>query len=234
MEEINIKEVLEFYISKLRILIFITLLVVLAGATYSLVFQKPEYEAMTTLVLTGTTDSSGTSGSDQTVITQNDITLNSKLVATYREVIKSKTVLKEVINNLDLDYTVKELNNMIKVASVAETEMISISVQGMNAPETAKIANELADVFSLKIVDIYNIDNISIIDMAEVPTIPINVNIVKQIVIYFLVGFVLASALVFVMFYFDTTLKDKNQIEKIGLNILCSVPLSQDDGGKRR
>lgn len=234
MEEINIKELLEFYISKLRIIIFITLLVVLAGATYSLVFQKPAYEAMTTLVLTGTTNSSGISGSDQTVITQNDITLNSKLVATYREVIKSKTVLKEVINNLDLDYTVKELNNMIKVASVAETEMISISVQGMNAPETAKIANELADVFSLKIVDIYNIDNISIIDMAEVPTIPINVNIVKQIVIYFLVGFVLASALVFVMFYFDTTLKDKNQIEKIGLNILCSVPLSQDDGGKRR
>lgn len=234
MEDINIKELFGFYISKLRILIFITLLVVLAGAAYSLFFQKPAYESMTTLVLTGTTDSSGTSGADQTVITQNDITLNSKLVATYREVIKSKTVVKEVIDNLELDYTVKELSDMIKVASVSETEMISISVQGMDAPETAKIANELADVFSLKIVDIYNIDNISIIDRAEVPTTPININVVKQIVIYFLVGVVVASALIFVMFYFDTTLKDQSQIEKLGLNVLCSVPLKQEDGGRRR
>lgn len=234
MEDINIKELFGFYISKLRILIFITLLVVLVGAAYSLFFQKPAYESMTTLVLTGTTDSSGNSGADQTVITQNDITLNSKLVATYREVIKSKTVLKEVIDNLDLDYTVKELSDMIKVASVSETEMISISVQGMDAPETAKIANELADVFSLKIVDIYNIDNISIIDRAEVPTTPININVVKQIVIYFLVGVVVASALIFVMFYFDTTLKDQSQIEKLGLNVLCSVPLKQEDGGRRR
>ena len=44
MEEINIKELLEFFIQKLRFIILITLVVVLAGAVYSMFFIKPEYE----------------------------------------------------------------------------------------------------------------------------------------------------------------------------------------------
>ena len=229
MEEINIKELFVFYISKLRIALLILFLTVLLGAVYSLVFQEAVYESVTTLVLTGTTGS--TSSSNETGITQNDITLNSKLVATYREVIKSKTILKEVIATLNLNYSTEALYNMITVSSVSNTEMISISVKSKKAEEAAAIANELANAFSLKIVDIYNIDNISIIDKAEVEALPVNVNIIRQLVIYIIIGLVLGVGIIFIMFYFDTSLKDQSQIEKLGLNVLCSVPLKIE--GKR-
>ena len=237
MEDMNIKDLFEFFISKIKIIILVMLLVVLVGAIYSLFFQAPTYESTTRLVLTGTTQATGTNSSqtiDGVTITQNDLNLNSKLVATYREIIKSKTVLKDVINTLDLDYTVDGLANNISVSTVSDTEMISITVASTKAEEAALIANELADRFSERIKEIYNIENISIIDKAEVQTKPVNVNIVKQIIIYGLIGVVLSFAIVFAMFYFDTTLKDSNQIEKLGLTVLTSIPEKMEEGGKRK
>lgn len=227
MEEINIKELFKFYLSKIRISLIIVLMVVLIGAVYSLFFQKSMYESVTKLVLAGATTSAGTSG--ETGITQNDLNLNSKLVATYREFIKSKTVLKEVISSLDLEYTVGELEKMITVSSVTNTEMINITVKSENAVEAAEIANKVAEIFSLKIVDVYNLYNITVVDKAEVSSAPVNVNVVKQLVIYMLIGVIVAFAVVFIMFYFDTTLKEESQVEKLGLNVLCTVPLKMDE-----
>lgn len=231
MEEINIKELFDFFVSKTRIIILVTLVVVLIGAMYSMFFQTPIYEANTRLVLTGVAESNQSTNSGTTL---NDVNLNSKLVATYREIIKSKTILKDVINTLDLDYTADALAENISVSTVSDTEMIIITVESSKAEETATVANELAKVFSEQIKEIYKIENISVIDKAEVPTVPSNINIVKQVVIYFLIGIVLSCAIVFAMFYFDTTLKDGSQVEKLGLTVLTTIPEKQEDGGKRR
>ncbi len=234
MEEISIKDLFEFFISKLRIITLVVLIVVLIGAVYSLFFQEPMYESTTSMVLTGTASASGSANKDDIdTITQNDINLNSKLVATYREIIKSKTVLKDVINTLDLEYTTSELYKKISVSTVADTEMITITVKSLNAEEAAKIANELARIFSENIKDIYNIENISIIDKAEIESVPTNINVVKQLILYFLIGAVVACAIVFVLFYFDTTLKDVSQVEKMGFVVLTSIPERIDEGGKK-
>ena len=235
MEEINIKDLFEFFISKIRIITLVVLIVVLIGAVYSLCFQEPMFESTTNMVLTGTASASGSTTNIEggEAITQNDINLNSKLVATYREIIKSKTVLKDVINTLDLEYTTKELYRNITVSTVADTEMISITVKSLNAEEAAKVANKLAEIFSENIKEIYNIENISIIDKAEIESVPTNINVVKQLIIYFLIGFVVACGIVFVLFYFDTTLKDVSQIEKMGFVVLTSIPERIEEGGKK-
>ena len=234
MEDINIKELFEFFISKLRIIILVTLVIVLVGAIYSLFFVEPEYKSTTTLLLTGNLkNNANNQKEDGASITHNDLTLNSELVSTYREIIKSKTVLRDVINTLDLDYSVEGLAGNITVATVSDAEMISITVKSKAAEETALIANELAVKFKEVIKEKYGMDNVSEMDRAEVPTIPTNVNIVKQIIIYILVGFVVASAIVLTMFYFDTSLKDANQIEKMGLAVLTSIPQKMEEGGKK-
>jgi len=234
MEEININELLHFFMSKLNIIILVTLVVVLAGAVYSMFFVKPEYESTTTLVLTGTANSNSAQSDGGETITQNDLNLNSKLVATYREIIKSKTVLNDVIDTLDLEYSYSGLKNMISVATVANTEMISITVRAEKSNEAADIANELANKFSGQIKEIYNIDNISVIDKAEPNNVPININITKQVIIYLLIGLVVSCGIVFVMYCFDNTLKDASQVEKLGLTVLTSIPQKIEEGGRRR
>ena len=82
MEEIDIKELLEFLKSKLYLFIFIVVFVCLLGCVYGLILQKPMYSSYTTVILSGT----------ETTITQSDLTLNKNLVNTYAEVVKSRRV----------------------------------------------------------------------------------------------------------------------------------------------
>lgn len=230
MEEINLKDLFSFFVSKLRTIILVLLIVLLIGSIYSLAFKPAKYESTTTLVLTGTTD--GASKEDETGITNTDLTLNAKLVSTYREIIKSTAVIKTVIASENLDYSVEELKSMITVSSVKDTEMISISVRSEDATEAANVVNELAKVFSEKIVDIYNIENISIIDKGEIEVLPINLNIVKSIAIYTLIGLALGISIVFIEYYFDNTVKDAAQVENLGLTVLTSVPEKQEEKKK--
>ena len=211
MEEINLKDLLDYFISKLYWIISILLVVLLIGVIYLTFIQKPKYEAYTTLVLNRVIDKNNESAA----LTQTDLLINQKLVSTYREIIKSRPILRETIKLLDLDYTVTTLSNMIEVTSVKDTELIKITVKSKDKEEAASIANSISSVFSNHIKDIYNIENIAIIDKAEIPTNPYNINILKQMVIFILLGFILSFGTIFVIYYFDTSIKDEEDIDKM-------------------
>ena len=233
MEEINLKELFEYFVSKLPIIVIAALLTTLVGIAYGLWFQKPMYNSYTTIVLTRTDNDSTTT--DGTGITQSDVLLNQNLVSTYREIIKSKRILNQVINNLDLNISTDELEKNISVTSEKDTEVIKISVNSSNPTDAKDIANEIERVFSNEIISIYNIKNITIIDYAEEDTTPYNINVPKQIILAFLIGFILACAVIFVTFYFDTTIKSSEEIEnKLGLPVLGVVPLKSISKNKRR
>lgn len=222
VEEINLKELFDYFISKISVIILITLIIAVVGCSYALFFQKPLYKSSTTLVLTRTdTENSNT-------ITQNDITLNQKLLSTYREIVKSRRVINQVITDLSLDTTFEVLNKNISVTSVQDTELIKIIVSDENPEMAKKIADETAKVFSSEIQEMYQIKNISIVDTAVVANSPYNINITKQLIIYLFIGVVLGLGVVFVIYYFDTSIKNVEEVEsKLELPILGQIPMKQ-------
>lgn len=220
MEELDLKELFEHFKSKILLITLITCAVCFLGSLYSFFIQKPVYTSSTTLVLTGISSDNNNTG-----ITTNDITINSKLVSTYREIVKSRKVLEQVIEDLNLETTVEELAGGLGVTSVNETEIIKISVTDRDSKKARDIANSLAKIFSSEIMEIYNVSNVSILDKANLPTVASNISVTKQLILYFGIGFVLALAIVFMTFYFDTSIKSIEQVEqKIGLPILGGIP----------
>lgn len=231
MEEINLKDLFSYFLSKSFILITTLAVAILISAIYGECIKVPMYRSYTTIVLTRTSD---TDNKDNGSITQSDILLNQKLVATYREIIKSRRVLGQVIENLHLDMEVGELSQNISVTNEEDTELIKISVSNVKKEDAKNIANEIAKVFSNEIVDIYNIKNVSIIDTAIEANAPYNINFVKETVVAALIGVVLGVAIIFVMFYFDTTIKNPEEIQtKIGLPLLGVVPKVESEKSKR-
>lgn len=221
MEEIEIKELAEHFKNNLFKFTLITFGVCLLGCLYALFIQKPVYTSSTTLVLTGV---NANENSNSTITTE-AINLNSKLVTTYREIAKSRKVVEQVIEELNLEQSFEDLSSSIDVSSVNDTEIIRISVVNRDAKKAKEIADTLAGIFSKEIQDIYNVKNISILDPANMPEYASNINIPKQIIIYFGLGLILACAVLFLTFYFDTTIKSVEQVEqKIGLPILGAVP----------
>lgn len=222
MEEIDLKELFEFFISKISLFIVITVGVCLLGSIYGLFIQKPMYSSYTTVILGGT----------DTTITQTDITMNKNLVSTYAEIVKSRRVLDQVIDELSLDIDYGSLVGKISVSAVNNTEIIKITVNDEDGVVAKNIANMTASIFTDEIVNLYNMENVNILDEAIVSDRPYNINVVKQIIIYFMIGFVLAAGILFVIYYFDRTIKSVEQVEqKIKLPILGSVQ-DNSKGGK--
>ena len=218
MEEFNISEFIKYYFSLIVIVILFIILGAVGSWYYTDYIQVPMYKSQTSLVLTRAGDSTGS-------ITQNDISLNKNLVATYREIIKSRRILSNVISNLNLDITEKELSDKVSVTSSNDTELIVISVVDKDSKLARNIANEIAKVFKEEITTIYNIENISIVDVAIKAKDAYNVNPLKQYVIGVGSGFLIGSLIITVMFYFDDSIKKPEDIEeKGGWSVLSTVP----------
>lgn len=226
MEELDLKELFNMFWTRKVHIILITLIFMVVGIIYSYVFVSPVYMSYTTLLLATSSDTSTSSDT----ITTTDITLNNNLVSTYTELIKSKTVLRQVINNLGINKSEDSLKSSISVSAVKSTQLIQINVTDANPTEAKMIADEIAKVFSSKVSEIYNINNVHVVDEAEISYTPSNINHMKDIAIFAFIGLVVACIYVLIANMLDTTVKTKEDVEKkLGLTVLTTIPLNNFD-----
>ena len=235
MEEIDLREFLTILWERKLEIILIILIFAALGTMYSYTLTEPEYTSYTTVLLTQVNDKTTDS---EKKITQTDLTLNSNLVPTYSELIKSKAILTRVIDSLNISgLTESDLRKNISVTSITNTEMIKIAVTNNNPNYAETIANKIAEVFSDKIEDIYKINNVYVVDKAEASIDPSNINHPRDIIIAGAIGIAFAICYALVVNMIDNTVKTEEDIEKLtGLMILASIPNydTEAKGGKKK
>lgn len=172
---IQFKRILNILKGKELLIVLILLVFIVFGYIYSYYYVRPEYKVSETLLLIPN------NASEEKVITSTDLTLNSELIATYSNIAKQSIILKQVIENLDLNMTETELLNKLKVSNIDDTYVIEIIVTDKNPEMATNIAKELSNVFLKEIKEIYNLENIGIVDEAELPREPYNINHIKDL-----------------------------------------------------
>lgn len=228
MEELDLKKLVSIFWNKRLHIIIICLIAIIIGAIYSFYFVTPKYEAYTTVVLVKEANQNGDS-STQT-LTSSDINLAQDLIGTYSKLVKSKNILRQTINNLQLNESEDTLKNKVTVSEVEDSEIIKISVKDENPVQAMKIANEITSVFSKTVTDIYKINNVYVVDEAEEPIVPCNVNHIRDIAIFLIIGIVISVIYVLLSNMFDNTIKDAEDIEtNTGLKTLVSIPFVNDE-----
>jgi len=225
MEEIDLKELFDYLKGKIIWIILAVFFAVIVGNVYTIITRVPMYKTNVSLVLV-----SEKNGDGNEVYNSSEQQLNKNLVGTYSEIAKSKTVLNKVIKNLDLDISYTELKNRIEVTSVENTEIINIYVSDKNPKMATITANEIANVFVTEVNNFYKLNNVNILDEATNVKTPYNVNYVKDNIIYVLIGIVVSLGVLFIIFYFDTSIKTSEEIEKkLGLTVIGSVPKARKE-----
>lgn len=235
MEELDLKEIFGIIWEKKKIIVVVTLVLVALAIIYSFIIQTPKYKSTISLILARAENSEDTSKS----VTTTDVTLNQKLVSTYSEIVKRKSVLRPVISNLQIaNLTEDELKANVTVTAKEDTEVIEITVSNENPEYAAKIANEIGAVFSEKIKEIYKINNVYTLDTAEPSASPYNIKPMKYIMIAFVGGIFISCAFIVVMSLFDTTVKSAEEIERaLKTPVISQIPYYDDvirKGGKKR
>jgi capsular polysaccharide biosynthesis protein len=192
---------------------------------------EPVYEADTTLLITGITNRTANSATNSSGNTQSvsfeDIIAGQTLVSEYSAILKSARVISAVIKNLnDKAITEEELRSVISISAVNDTRIIDISVMNGNPAEAAKLADSVANVFSQEIVRLYKIENVDIIDKAEVPKAPVAPTKKKNIAMALAAAFIFAVSIVFLIEYLDNSIKNSEDVEKyLKLTVIGSIPV---------
>lgn len=236
MEEIDLKELLDYCLEKIWVVFLFVFLFSTMGLVYTVYLKTPMYKSTTSIILAS---NNSNTANNNTSITQADISINQNLINTYTEIIKSKAVLNNTISSLGLDYDYAKLAKMVSVTSVNDTEIINISVVDADPVQARDIANKIASIFKGQVMSIYNMTNVSILDSAEIAVAADNIHVVKEAIIYFVAGIVVGLLCIFLRFYFDRNIKTVTELEgKIDIPIMGSIrdcsKISLKDGNKNR
>ena len=224
MEEINIRDFLNYLKKYVLVIVAVALVLVIGVFVYDKSIKKPLYTTYTTIILTKSNEAQ-----TGTTITQNDILLNQKLVETYSKIIKSKLVLEQVISETGVTYTTEELSENVSVEAYENTEMLKISVTDQDPELAANIANSIAQVFSGEIA---KINNISVVDVAVTPEEVSNNTLKRDLLIALFISIFGTIGVVFVVYYFDDTVKLTDDLEEeIGMPVVAKV-FKSDIGSK--
>lgn len=218
--EIDLREL--FYALKKHILFILTALLagaVIAGAATK-IFITPVYSATSTmLVLTKET----------TLSSLADLQIGSQLTKDYNILITSRTVLQDVVDELNLDMSYKELKGCITVDNPTDTRILSITATNTDPEMAKKIADTLAKTSADFIGDKMEVTPPKIIEEGEVPTVQTSPSTKKNVMVGALAGLVLSAGVIILLTLMDDTIKSEDDIEKyLGLTTLATIPDRKD------
>lgn len=223
---IDLVELMYRLLANWKLIACMALAFALAACLVTACLITPLYKATSTIYVLSRRD---------TAINMSDLQIGSELTGDYIQVFKMWEVHEEVISNLNLPYTYKQMQDMLSVVNTSGTRMLDITVTSPSAQEAASIANEYAKVASQYIAETMSIDQPSIMSVALVPANPSSPSMTKNVILGFLLGGILAGAIVVVQMLVDDKYKTTEDIRKyVGLATLAVIPLEDGSGMKNQ
>ena len=118
----------------------IVLLAILGGAVAIPIalFRTPTYETSTTVLI---------NQAPGALPNAEDVLSGQRVAMTYAELLHRRSVLEEVITNLDLKIGPEALDRQITINPVRDTNLLVLTVQDTDPQRAADIANEVVRVF---------------------------------------------------------------------------------------
>lgn len=225
-EVIDLTEILSAVRQHLLELIFVTLAAALVGFTASKFLMNQKYDSSALMIVNTRQDVNANVTSDQ-------INSATKLVSTYSIIIKSDTVLQQVIDNLGLNLTYAQLNKRVTVAAVDDTQVMKITVQS-DSPEWARqVCEQIITVAPDVIKEAVEAGSVKVISNPSLATEPVSPNIKKNTMLAAAVGFVLVIGIIVLQVLLDNKINTEEDVTKyLDMTVLGVIP-QYDQGGKK-
>ncbi len=168
-------------------------------------------------------------------LTYSDVQLGTQLTKDFREIIKSRYVLEQVIEKCGLRESSGSLASRISVDTQSDTRIIAITVTDTNPAMAQYIANELRETAAERIKIVMDIQAVNVVDEANLPAVPSAPRVGRWTAIGFLLGAFLCMTVILVHFLLDDTIKTSDDIEKyLGLSTLGMIPVRETEDTKNQ
>ena len=216
MIEIDVLSLLRTIWRKKFLILLTAILTTGLAFAYSAFLVTPQYDSTTSLYVVNQSSDNGAG------ITNQDLQAGSFLVKDYKEIILSQDVLKNVTTTLGIT---EDIKGKITVTIPTDTRILSITVSDSDPNQAATIANTLRDEAAKRIIEVTKVSDVTTLEAALPAEKPSTPQTKRNLVLGFIVGAFLATALVLVLEVLDDRVKRPQDIEEgLGMTLLGVVP----------
>lgn len=218
--EIDLLELFFAIISRWKILLVVVVIGAITAGLYNCFLIKPTYQAEAEIYITNT----------DAVINVQDVQLSSELTVDYERIIMSRTVLKKVIDELNLKMSHSELKELITVNNPEDSHILLIDVETSDPRKSIAITNTLVKFGIDQIYRVVGNDEPTIIDSAQADAVNVlKPSLIKYVAMGGMLGAFAVCAIIVISVLMDTTLKSQEDIEKyLELPLIGEVPENQE------
>jgi capsular polysaccharide biosynthesis protein len=222
--ELELKDYLRIIRKRLRLIASVVAFTCALTALATFVWMDPVYEAHTKLIVNKKMENAVSEGQ----LDLNTVNLNIRLIDTYKEIIKTTAIMDDAVKaHPEWRLTSEELIRRIRVSSVNNTQVMTVSIQDRSYERAAAIVNAVSRAFIEKIPQYMQVDNVSTLaaaDPAKRPA-PVNPKPVLNLALAFVISLLLGLGIAFLLEYLDDTIRTDNDVERhLGLPTLSMVP----------
>lgn len=224
-ETIDLLEVLNAVRQHLLAVILTTVILAAAGFGVSKFLITPQYEASALMIVNTRQDTTSNVTSDQ-------INSATKLVSTY-SIIKSDTVLQQVIDNLGLSLTYEKLAERVTVSAVDDTQVMKITVRSDNPEWARQVCEQITVVSPDVILESVEAGSVKVISSAAVNPTPVSPNVGRNTMLGGVLGLVISVGIILLAVLLDNKIHTEDDIAKyLDLAVVGVIPENQ--GGKKK
>ena len=161
-------------------------------------------------------------------VTSDQINSATKLVSTYSIIIKSDTVLQQVIDNLGLSLTYQQLASRVTVSAVDDTQVMKVN------PEWARQVCEQITVVSPDVIlESVEAGSVKVISSAAVNPTPVSPNVGRNTMLGGVLGLVISVGIILLTVLLDNKIHTEDDVAKyLDLAVVGVIPEYQ--GGKKK
>ena len=218
---VDLMQLVRFLTKKLWIMAIVVAISAVCGFVGHKLFTKPEYTASTRAYLLYRVNES--------YVSYSDLQTAMQLLCDYQVLATGHNVTQKVVEQLNLDMTPAQLASKISVTISENTRVVDINVTDGDPERAAAIANAIREISAQQVPGIMGVDAVNTVYVADVPTAPSGRTAFQMVILYAAIGLLLSVAVFVVIFIVDDTLRTEEDVEnRLGLNVLGVIPLSQE------
>lgn len=220
VQEIDLMELWDLFVYRLPIILLAAVIAVSGFFAFAFVTYEAEYSSTATLYILRQNDEQQSAAT-----AYNEINLATKVVNDCTHMLKSRSVVEPVIQELGLDLTYSELYKKISTNNPSDTRILEVTVAG-ETPELAKqIVDRLCEIGQEKIAQAMGYQQVNLFEYGTLPVKPSNQTGLRT---YALVGAAAAAltyAVFVIMHLVDDRIRSDEDVERLlGLSVLADIP----------
>ncbi len=227
---IDLREIFALLLHNIVWIILCAVICGLAGFAVNWFVLKPVYQADAMIIV-------NTREEQNVVVTNDQINSAKQLVNTYEVILKSDTVMDQVVSSLigrglaaEGTLSTRGLKNKVTVSSVNSTQVMKISATDQDPELALAMVDEILTVAPSIIIRTVKAGSVEVVSMPKLNPDPISPKKMRNLALCLFGGGVVAAAFFILREILDNTIKTDEDIRtKLDLPVLGVIPRTREN-----